>query len=391
MKKENRLILLIVLSQFAGTSLWFAGNAVISDIQNAFGLGEGILGYMTSSVQLGFILGTLVFAILTISDRYSPSKVFFTCAILGALFNLGIYALATGLNSILFFRVMTGFFLAGIYPVGMKIASDHFEKGLGKALGYLVGALVFGTALPHLLKDITAALPWESVIILTSICATLGGLLILVFVPDGPYRKKSLGFDFKAFFQVFQNKRFRAAAFGYFGHMWELYTFWAFVPSFLWYYNSIAETSLNIPLWSFIIIAAGGLGCILGGYLSALKGNAYVAFAALMGSGICCLLSPFIYNFPAIILLSFLLFWGFMVVADSPQFSTLVAQTASKELIGTALTIVNCIGFSITIFSIQFLNYLSQVASFEFIFLALLPGPIFGLWNIRKELAFFRD
>lgn len=374
---------MIVLSQFAGTSLWFAGNAVISDIQSAFELSPGALGYMTSAVQLGFIIGTLSFAILTISDRFSPSRVFFVCALLGAFFNLGLVLFATGYNSILLFRALTGFFLAGIYPVGMKIAADHHERGLGKALGYLVGALVFGTAFPHLLKTLSANLPWQNVIWMTSVFATIGGLLILLFVPDGPYRKKSAGFDLMAIFKVFQNKRFRAAAFGYFGHMWELYTFWAFVPIILFFHNQ-EGADLNIPLWSFIIIAMGGIGCVWGGYRALKQGSASVAFLALLSSGVCCLLSPILLQTNSLALLLFLLFWGFMVVTDSPQFSTLVAQTATKELIGTALTIVNCIGFTITIFSIQLVNYLQNIIPFHFLFLLLLPGPIFGLWSMYR-------
>ena len=391
MKKSQWLIPLIVISQFAGTSLWFAGNAVIADIQSALNLEASALSYMTSAVQFGFITGTLVFAVLTISDRFSPSRVFFVCALLGALANLGIYSLTNGLGSLLFFRMLTGFFLAGIYPVGMKIASDHHEKGLGKALGYLVGALVLGTALPHFLKNLTANLDWQYVILLTSGFAAFGGLVIWLFVPDGPYRKKSSGFDLTAFFKVFQNKNFRAAAFGYFGHMWELYAFWAYVPLILISYNEMNGADLNVPLWAFFIIAMGGPGCVLGGYISLRKGSAKVAFTALLCSGLCCLLSPLIFKTEPVFLIIFLLFWGMVVVTDSPQFSTLVAQTATKEFIGTALTIVNCIGFSITIFSIQLLNYLMGILPFSVLFLFLLPGPVFGLWHIYIQLKPAQD
>ena len=391
MKKSQWLIPLIVISQFAGTSLWFAGNAVIADIQSALNLEASALSYMTSAVQFGFITGTLVFAVLTISDRFSPSRVFFVCALLGALANLGIYSLTNGLGSLLFFRMLTGFFLAGIYPVGMKIASDHHEKGLGKALGYLVGALVLGTALPHFLKNLTANLDWQYVILLTSGFAAFGGLVIWLFVPDGPYRKKSSGFDLTAFFKVFQNKNFRAAAFGYFVHMWELYAFWVYVPLILISYNEMNGADLNVPLWAFFIIAMGGPGCVLGGYISLRKGSAKVAFTALLCSGLCCLLSPLIFKTEPVFLIIFLLFWGMVVVTDSPQFSTLVAQTATKEFIGTALTIVNCIGFSITIFSIQLLNYSMGILPFSVLFLFLLPGPVFGLWHIYTQLKPAQD
>ena len=191
------------------------------------------LGHLTSAVQFGFIIGTLIFAILTIADRFSPSKVFLVSALLGSLFNLGVIWEANHLLSLLSLRFFTGFFLAGIYPVGMKIASDYYEKGLGKSLGFLVGALVLGTALPHLLNEMTLVYSWKSVLITTSSLGVLGGLLMVIMVPDGPFRKKSKRTDLPAFFSVFRNLKFRSVAFGYFGHMWELYAFWAFIPIML--------------------------------------------------------------------------------------------------------------------------------------------------------------
>lgn len=186
LKNKALIMPIIVLSQFAGTSLWFAGNAVITDLQNALHLDGTVLSHITSAVQFGFIAGTLVFALFTISDRFSPSKVFFICSIAGAITNLSVYLLTYNFASLMLFRILTGFFLAGIYPVGMKIAADHHEKGLGKSLGYLVGALVVGTAFPHLLKSFTQSISWEYVFIFTSIFAAGGGLLVLLLVPDGP-------------------------------------------------------------------------------------------------------------------------------------------------------------------------------------------------------------
>ena len=350
-------------------------------------LAENSLGHITSAVQFGFIIGTLVFAFLTLADRFSPSKVFFVSAMAGSLSNLGVFLWAHDFESLIFLRFITGFFLAGIYPVGMKIASDWYEKGLGKALGYLVGALVVGTAFPHLLKNLTETLPWKYVIILTSICASLGGILILIFVPNGPFRKKSKSPDFTVFFKVFQEKNFRSAAFGYFGHMWELYTLWAFIPFILSYYLKLhSEISFNMPFLSFLIIAVGGIACVIGGYLSQKFGSDKIAFYSLLASGICCLLSPLLFQLPYFLFLVFLFFWGMVVISDSPQFSTLVAQTAPKESIGTALTIVNCIGFSITIISIQLINLLIEKIPAQFIFVILGLGPAFGLFALSNIL-----
>jgi predicted MFS family arabinose efflux permease len=384
MSNNKSVLPIIIFAQFACTSLWFASNAVVGDLQTALQLAEGVIGHITAAVQFGFIAGTLVFAILTISDRFSPSSVFLVCAFAGAITNLGIL-LATGFWSLMLLRIATGFMLAGIYPVGMKIASDYYEKGLGKALGWLVGALVVGTGFPHLLKTLSGSFPWQSVVIGTSVIAVIGGLSIGLLVPDGPFRKPSSQPDFKAFFEVFKVPSFRAAAFGYFGHMWELYTFWAFVPVILLAYQEMHPSFTgDLSLWSFLIIAIGGISCGIGGIISLKIGSRKVAMTALFASGICCLLSPFLFQLPVVLFLILLLFWGMAVITDSPQFSTLVAQSAPKTNIGTALTIVNSIGFAITIVSIQLVNYLSQLIPIQFLFLILVAGPLLGLLSMRN-------
>ena len=368
----------IVIAQFACTSLWFAGNAVVEDITQAFSLDPGFVAHITSAVQFGFISGTLLFALFTISDRFSPSKVFFVCAVLGALSNL-LILVGPSAAVILLSRFLTGFLLAGIYPVGMKIASDYHKEGLGKALGYLVGALVLGTAFPHLLKSLGSALSWQKVITATSVCSAIGGTLILAFVPDGPYRAKSTALDLSAFLKVFQKREFRSAAFGYFGHMWELYAFWAFIPLLLAAYERQEMPGMNVSLYSFFLIAIGGVSCVVGGYLSLKIGSHKTAFYSLLISGSCCLLLPVFFGFEPIVLFIFLFLWAMTVISDSPQFSTLVAHTAPSESKGTALTIVNSIGFFITILSIQLLNFLSMAMPVQYVFLFLALGPCFGL------------
>ncbi|MCC8359085.1 MFS transporter [Salinimicrobium sediminilitoris] len=388
MPKSRRVLPVIVFAQFCCTSLWFAGNGVMDDLRRTFDLDLSALAHLTSAVQLGFIAGTLIFAFLSIADRFSPSKVFFYSAIFGALFNLGMLWENNSAGGLLALRFLTGFSLAGIYPVGMKIASDYYKNGLGTALGFLVGALVVGTAFPHLLKALTGneALPWKLVLYITSALAAVGGTIILLMVPDGPYRRPMLIRNFSAFISVFKLKDFRAAAFGYFGHMWELYAFWAFVPIILAMYEQRhPHLSMNISLMSFIIIGCGGISCVAGGYISRRFGSKRTAATALFLSGLCCLLSPlFILQASVEILLIFLIFWGLAVVADSPLFSTLVAKNAPEEARGTALTIVNSIGFAITIFSIQLLNSLASEIHPAYLYLFLAPGPIAGL------LLFFR-
>ncbi len=381
---ESRLILpVIVFAQFCCTSLWFAGNGVMNDLIKTYNFDLSAVGHLTSAVQFGFITGTLFFAFFTIADRFSPSKVFFYSALFGALFNVGMTWEDNSAGSLILLRFLTGFSLAGIYPVGMKIASDHYRKGLGTSLGFLVGALVLGTAFPHLLRALTGseALPWRLVLYITSALAAFGGIIILLLVPDGPYRRPMLIKKFSAFLDVFRLTEFRAAALGYFGHMWELYAFWAFVPLILAMYTQMhPHLNMNISLISFIIIGCGGFACIAGGYISKIFGAKRTAATALFLSGLCCLLSPlFLLQDSTEILLIFLIFWGLVVVADSPLFSTLVAKNAPEEARGTALTIVNSIGFAITIFSIQLLNFLASGIHPAYLYLFLAPGPITGL------------
>ena len=394
--RPARILPVIVASQFAGTALWFAGNAVLGDLQRAWGLAPEALGYVTSAVQLGFIGGTLVFAFLAVADRHSPRLVFLLCSLAGAAANLGVLASDGGLAPLLACRFATGFFLAGIYPVGMKIAAGWYRSGLGSALGFLVGALVLGTAFPHLLKALGHSWPWQQVLGGVSLIAAAGGVLMYLLVPDGPNLAKGARFDppfgavegtrrgrrAGALVAVFASKNFRASAFGYFGHMWELYAFWAFVPVVL----AARAPDSNLPLWSFIIIAAGALGCVAGGVLSLRAGSARVAYAQLAASGVCCVVSPLMLLAPPPVVLGFLVFWGIAVVGDSPQFSALNAAYAPRASVGSALTIANCIGFAITIFSIQLLNGAASTLPVEWLFVLLAPGPALGLLALRPLL-----
>lgn len=332
--------------------------------------------------MLGFIAGTLVYGFFSLADRFSPVKIFFISSLIGAITNAAVAWLAKDALSLFALRFLTGFFIAGIYPVGMKIASDWYEKGLGKAMGFLLGALVLGTAFPHLLKNRDFELPWKSVLYYTSFFASAGGLLMVAFVGDGPHRKQSEGFQWNAFAEIFKSKRWRQAAFGYFGHMWELYTFWGFVPVMLVLYAEKNQSSLNIPLLSFLIIASGCISSVGGGYLSLKNGSAKVATIALFISGICCFLSPFIFHLPLGFFLFILFLWGVSVIPDSPQFSTLVSIYAPAHLKGTALKIYNSIGFTISTISLIIIDRIYHSTGFlggENTFLLLGLGALVGL------------
>lgn len=377
-RRQRRILPLIVFAQFAGTSLWFAGNAVLSET----GLGEGALGWLTSSVQLGFILGTLIFAVLGLADRMPPRLLFLSCALLGGLTNALPALGADGFTAWLALRFATGFFLAGIYPVGMKIAASWYEDGLGRALGMLVGALVLGTAFPHLLSAGGVELPWRTVLLAVSMVSAAGGVMLYVGVPAGPHLPASAPLEAGAIGQIFANADFRAAALGYFGHMWELYAFWALVPVII----SEMGGGIDVSLWSFIIIAAGVLGCVGGGWLSGRIGSARVAALQLSISGLCCLLAPALLALPTPAALIALVIWGTTVVGDSPQFSTLNAQTAPRAQVGTALTLVTSIGFGVTIGSIQLTTWLAQEVGPGRALWGLVVGPVFGVYALKRLL-----
>jgi predicted MFS family arabinose efflux permease len=383
---STRVFYILVLSQFCGTSLWFAGNAILPQLQSLYGWQANAIGYLTSSVQLGFIAGTLTIGLTGITDRFSPSKIFLASSVFGAVCNLISLVEISSFNLVITSRFLTGVALAGIYPVGMKIAADWREQGLGHWLGALVGALVLGTSFPQALKLFPELVNVNALIITVSMIALVGGIMVWLFIPDGPFRKTAHRFSFASVRQVFQHREFRSAALGYFGHMWELYAFWAFVPWILLTYNKQLGTDLPVELGSFITIAAGALGCWLGGLFSHRLGSRNIATAALICSGVCCLLSPLIFQLSPLLLFCFLIFWGFMVVADSPQFSALVAQHAPQQFRGSAITMTTCIGFAITIVSIQLLNFLQQEIAPSFLLIWLLPGPVLGvIVLIRKE------
>ncbi|WP_339705359.1 MFS transporter [Algoriphagus aquimarinus] len=375
-------LILIVIAQFLGTSLWFAGNAVAPEISQLLDL-PGILASITSVVQFGFILGTLVFAIFSVPDRFSPSDVFFFSSILAACSNLLIIILPMQLTIVLACRFMVGFFLAGIYPVGMKIAADYFQKGLGAALGFLVGALVLGTAFPHLLKGLDLNFSWKIVLWFTSGLALLGGVIVGFFVPDGPFHKINSKFDLSLLPKLSKIRALKSAASGYFGHMWELYTFWAFVPMLIIFLNGNDVIQPEDSLMSFFVIAVGGISCAIGGGIAERIGSKKVAQWALIGSGVCCVLVLFVAGLPSWVWIGLLLIWGILITADSPQFSTLVAQSVPAEYRGTALTLVNSMGFAISILSIQLAHVLLNWLRIDQVLALLFIGPVVGLMLFR--------
>jgi MFS family permease len=389
----------IALAQLFGTSLWFSANSAADDLRRAWGLSISDIGLLTSAVQLGFILGTLIFALSGLADRFAASRIFASCALLGAAFNALFAWFSRGLQSAAVCRFLVGLCLAGIYPIGMKLVVSWSPQRTGSALAYLVGMLTLGTALPQGIRSLGARWNWQEVIASSSALAVVAAGMIYL-LGDGPHlgvARQGKAKRWGGISLAFASERFRAAVFGYFGHMWELYTFWTLVPLL------IARRSLqlslhrvNVPGLAFGTIAIGAIGCIVGGILSRRMGSARVAAVSLAMSGSCCLLFAAGWRtFSPVALVGLLLVWGAAVVADSPQFSALSAKACPPDLVGGALAIQNSVGFAITIVSIAVATGLFERFGLDVVWI-LLPGPILGLigfyplWGGRVRSAMDR-
>ena len=377
----KRILPILVLAQFAGTSLWFAVNAVMPDLQQQMGWPASAVGRLTSALQLGFIVGTLVFALLAIADRFSARRVFLFCALAGALCTLGALMRIASFTELLLWRAATGFFLAGIYPVGMKIASQWFPKGLGVALGWLVGALVLGSASAHGIRALSVELPWSTVMFSVAMLAAAGGLILYMAIPEPPnYTASTKKLEWQALATLWTDWRVRASVLGYFGHMWELYTFWVLVPLIL--ATQLSGQALSFA--AFGVLGIGAVGCIGGGWLAKRWGSARVATLQLSLSGMCCLLAPWLLSAPLIWFLMWLAVWGITAAGDSPQFSTLTASNAPKHAVGSVLTLTNCIGFAISIVSIELFTSLAREQALDSLLPWLGIGPLLGIFAMSN-------
>ena len=370
----------IAIAQLFGTSLWFSANSVAPNLMRAWGIGVSGIGLLTNSVQLGFILGTLTFSLSGLADRFPASAIFAVCAVLGAMFNAGFALVSQGLLTGAVFRFMVGICLAGIYPIGMKLVVSWAPARTGSALAYLVGMLTLGTALPQGVRFFGAHWNWQIVILTSSGLALAGALLILV-LGDGPHLAlRPRGSQMRGgVLAAFRSRNLRAVALGYFGHMWELYTFWTLVPLIVATAVNTRLPQLSVPGLAFVIIAVGSLGCVVGGVMSRKIGSVPVATLALTISGACCLVAAAAWRqLSPQTLVVLLLVWGAAVVADSPQFSALSAQAAPPDLVGSVLAIQSSVGFAITIASIalatSLLGRLGLCVTW-----VLLPGPVLGL------------
>ena len=390
----NNPIVLIVIAQMFGTSLWFSTNGVLKQIEGIWSLSVSDLGNLTNSVQFGFIIGTLLFTITGFADKFKPSRIVMLCCFLGATFNAFIIFGEIPFSFVIFSRLVVGIALAGIYPIGMKLIISWDPQKAPNTLGLLVGMLVLGSSLPYLIRALGISFDWQYTVILTSGLCYIAGITIYL-IGDGPHlitNKKSSFRLLDQFSELLKNKNYLASAVGYFGHMWELYAFWTCVPiliSISISQHQIHDQEFLVSLLSFLIIGSGFVSCVLGGILAKSLNSSRIASLSLAFSLSICVIYPLAGNLYFFIDLGLLIVWGFFVISDSPQFSAISARVCPQHLVGTALTTQNCIGFSISMITIFLTTSFYESLGLYFVWI-LLPGPVLGLIFFCRQFGFLK-
>ena len=380
----RHVLAVLALAELCAMAPWFSASAVAPTLSRLWTLGSSSAAWLTISVQLGFVVGALVSAMLTLSDRWSARRLVAGSAALAAVATLGV-AVAPNPRVGFAFRMLTGAALAGVYPPGMKIVAGWFREGRGWAIGILVGALTLGSAVPHLVRWAVPTEHWRPVLAVAAASALAGGLLVLRVPHDGPFAAPAPKFSWGAAPRILGDRAMSLANLGYLGHMWELYAMWTWMAVFV-AESERARTggdplSAGLPaLVTFAVVGSGAIGCWLGGKYADRWGRTLITSAAMAVSGACSAAVGTLFGRPLVVLLPALLVWGVTVVADSAQFSAAVSELAPRDLVGTALTLQTSLGFLLTCLTIYLLPAVAARFGWRWSMSVLALGPAVGVW-----------
>jgi MFS family permease len=383
-----RFLALLAIAELLATSLWFVGSAAAPQLTERWSLTPSEVGGLATAVQLGFVLGTAISALLNLADIIPAKKLFAWSAVAGAIANLSLI-IAPSYGWALVGRAAAGCCLAGVYPPAMKMASTWFLERRGLAVGVIVGALTVGKASPylwHALPNISLS----AIVTMASASSLLGAVLIAAWWHDGPHAFPSRPFHWGLVGEVVRERRWRRATAGYLGHMAELYSYWTWIPVFI-AASAVAaadgDTNAGTAPWvgvlAFATIAIGGIGCVWGGLLGDRIGRARAAGLSMAASGACALAIGFLFGSPPWLLAPLALAWGFFVIADSAQFSVLVTSSVPAHAVGTALTVQVCLGFLLTTLTIQLVPPMVAWVGWPGAFAMLALGPALGIIALR--------